>query len=222
MRSIRLQTILTTFAVIISLTGLLTACSGQTAAEADNRKTPTAQTGKRESIFGGKATITLPKGFRIASNEDIEKRAKSGSAPSELFVGPVEGRSIETEALIGLETYEGTLADMKGFNERMHKSYSSWERSEIFKVNGREWYVFEWKKPEPSSDLENLVAPPTVDENGKVVESEKPDDRLWHYINYFTVIDGIAHRISFNALRDDMPNAKKDFQASFDSIEFKK
>lgn len=203
-------------AVFVSLTLFLAACGGQTTAETATRE-PALESEARTSVFDGKATIVLPKGFRAATEGDRKKLKQSEPRREEVFVGSVDGRSIETERFSGLATDAATLADIKVFNERLHAKYSNWERSEIVNIKGREWYVFEWKEPEEDGSISSLVAP--VDEDS--TSPEPGDTRPRHYVNYITLVDGAAYGIFFGAIREDMPNTMNDFFAAFNSIKFK-
>lgn len=203
-------------AVFASLSLFLATCGGQPTAKTA-ASDPARKSEQSTSIFDEKATIVLPNGFRAATDEERKNLKNSDSQREKVFVGPVDGRSIETECFSGLATNADTLTYIKEFNERMHANYSSWERSEIVNMNGREWLVFEWKEPGEDGSIPKLVAP--VDEDGT---SPTPDDtRLRHYLNYFTIVDGVACGIFFRAIREDMPNAMNEFHAAFNSVKFK-
>ena len=131
--------------------------------KSDQANIPVADT-RTKVLFDGNVSFSLPDGLEPVALSVVRpgQELKEGDQ-AQAYAN--SGNTVQVIVdLTNIPVKPEDLDEVKQFSERMQKSYSQWEISEITEINGRRWFHFEWQTP-PPNELSSLVAPPPLDKD---------------------------------------------------------
>ena len=183
---------------------LTAACNSATAPSSDTAV----------NLFDGRVTFVPPPGLKQISPVEAEPGIEKSSLAKYAFANDDRSAYVlvgmDEDMPLGLDQLE----DVKRFTEGLHKRYSKWKTSEIIKMNGRQWFNFEWITP-PPDPLETLVAPPLPEDESTPTPR---DERPFHYNSYSTSFDNKLLSFNYKALPEQYTAHQESFVKSANSI----
>jgi hypothetical protein len=187
----------------------------------NNDASPTAveqsSSQERISFFEGGVSFIPPVGFKPVTKEQLKRKLAVNANPLLIYANADQTGSITVECDEGMNFKPEHLIEIKKFTERLHRDYSGWITSEIVEMNERQWFHFEWKKPE-MSELDKLVVPPLP----KGEDTPQPQDETpAHYHGYSTIYKGKLLSFNFDAHVKHYPQLRDDYIKSIKSVRIK-
>ena len=197
--------ILLKFVTTLYLFALLVSAAG---CSTDN----SAESSEQIMLFDNRVSFVPPDGFKLMKEEQLKKKLPEYNPPRHIFANQSQSAFVLIFVNEEIEFEPGYLVEKKGFDERNNIKVPGSITSEIIKMNGRQWFHFEWEISTPD---DTLVAPVPRETDAA---PEIWDEKTVRSRAYTTVFDRKLLSFVFQAKVKEYPQVKDIFSKSIRSI----